>query len=381
MTWPNFDRGFTSAGMSEVFSPARTVAAILEFEAALAGALSDAGLVPVGAAAAIAEACAEPIGDAALALATVWETGTPLIAIKSEIEGRLDDNSRKWLHFGATTQDAVDTGRMLQARAGLGLLIDGTTGVAHHLRRLVEAYRSQPHMARTFLQDARPTTFGARAAGWLAATLGHILELRAQRDRLTVQLGGPSGDAGAFGAAAGEVIASLSRRIGLAEPLYPWHSDRSPIWSLAGTVGSTARTMAKIGGDVALLAQSSVREVTVRSGGSSSMPDKRNPIDVVRAVAAATACNGFAVLLMSAPVTELDRGVGGWHVEWFALPMLFQTAAAAVEAMEDCLGSLEVDEERMTAAVDRAGSGLPGDSDPGLIQNVIDRFDEVVETR
>lgn len=381
MTWPNFDRGFTSAGMSEVFSPARTVAAILEFEAALAGALSDAGLVPVGAAAAIAEACAEPIGDAALALATVWETGTPLIAIKSEIEGRLDDNSRKWLHFGATTQDAVDTGRMLQARAGLGLLIDGTTGVAHHLRRLVEAYRSQPHMARTFLQDARPTTFGARAAGWLAATLGHILELRAQRDRLTVQLGGPSGDAGAFGAAASEVIASLSRRIGLAEPLYPWHSDRSPIWSLAGTVGSTARTMAKIGGDVALLAQSSVREVTVRSGGSSSMPDKRNPIDVVRAVAAATACNGFAVLLMSAPVTELDRGVGGWHVEWFALPMLFQTAAAAVEAMEDCLGSLEVDEERMTAAVDRAGSGLPGDSDPGLIQNVIDRFDEVVETR
>ena len=381
MTWPNFDRGFSSAGMSEVFSPARTVAAILEFEAALAGALFDAGLAPVEAVAAIAEACAEPIGDAERALATVWETGTPLIAIRSEIEARLDGDSRKWLHHGATTQDAVDTGRMLQARAGLGLLIDVTTGVALHLRRLVEVHRSQPHMARTFLQDARPTTFGARAAGWLAATLGHILELREQRDRLAIQLGGPSGDAGAFGPAAGEVIAALSRRIGLAEPLYPWHSDRSPIWSLAGAVGSTARTMAKIGGDVSLLAQSSVREVTVRSGASSSMADKKNPIDAVRTVAAATACNGFAVMLMSAPATELDRGVGGWHAEWLALPMLFQTAAAAVEAMEDCLGSLEVDGERMTAAVDRAGSEPPGGPEPGLIQNVLDRFDEVVEAR
>jgi 3-carboxy-cis,cis-muconate cycloisomerase len=381
MTWPNFDRGFSSAGMSEVFSPARTVAAILEFETALAGALFDAGLAPGEAAGAIAQACVEPIGDAERALATVWETGTPLIAIRSEIEGRLDEESKKWLHYGATTQDAVDTGRMLQARSGLGLLIGGTTTVAHHLRRLVEAHRSQPHMARTFLQDARPTTFGARAAGWLAATLGHILELREQRDRLAVQLGGPSGDAGAFGPAAGEVIGALSRRIGLAEPLYPWHSDRSPIWSLAGTVGSTARTMAKIGGDVSLLAQSSVREVTVRSGASSSMPDKKNPIDAVRTVAAATACNGFAVMLMSAPIIELDRGVGGWHVEWLALPMLFQTAAAAVEAMEACLGSLEVDGERMAAAVDRAGSGPREDSDLGLIQNVMDRFDEVVEAR
>lgn len=381
MTWPSFDRGFSSAGMSEVFSPARTVAAILEFETALAGALFDAGLAPAGAAAAIAEACAEPIGDPEQALATVWETGTPLIAIRSEIEGRLDDDSRKWLHYGATTQDAVDTGRMLQARAGLGLLIDGTTGVARHLRRLVEAYRSQPHMARTFLQDARPTTFGARAAGWLVSTLGHIHELRRQGDRLAVQLGGPSGDAGAFGPAAGEVVAALGRRIGLERPLFPWHSDRSPIWSLAATVGSTARTMAKIGGDISLLAQSSVREVTVRSGASSSMPEKKNPIDVVRTVAAATACNGFAVMLMSAPVIELDRGVGGWHAEWLALPMLFQTAAAAVEAMDTCLGSLEVDGERMTAAVDRAGSGSAGDSDPGLIQAVMDRFDEVVGGR
>lgn len=381
MTWPNFDRGFSSAGMSEVFSPARTVAAILEFEAALARALSDAGLAPVGAASAIAQACAEPIGDAEQALATVWEAGTPLIAIRSEIEGRLDEDSRKWLHYGATTQDAVDTGRMLQAREGLGLLIDGTTGVAHHLRGLVERHRAQPHMARTFLQDARPTTFGARAAGWLAATLSHILELREQRNRLPVQLGGPSGDAASFGPVAGEVIAALSRRIGLAAPLYPWHSDRSPIWSLAGAVGSTARTMAKIGGDVALLAQSSVREVTVRAGASSSMPDKRNPIDAVRAVAAATACNGFAVMLMSAPIAELDRGVGGWHSEWLALPLLFHTAAAAVEAMELCLGSLEVDSARMTEAVDRAGSGPAGDSDPGLIQAVLDRLDEVVTER
>jgi 3-carboxy-cis,cis-muconate cycloisomerase len=381
MTWPSFDLGFTSPGMSEVFSAGRTVAVILEFEAALAGALFDAGLAPASAAAAIAEACAEPVGDPEEALATVWETGTPLIAIRSEIESRLDDGARKWLHYGATTQDAVDTGHMLQAREGLGLLVDGTTAVARHLRRLVQAHRNQPHMARTFLQDARPTTFGARAAGWLAPTLDHIVDLHRRRDRLAVQLGGPSGDAGSYGPAAGEVIAALSRRLDLEAPPFPWHGDRSPIWSLAGTLGSTARTMAKIAGDVSLLAQSSVGEVRVRSGGSSSMPGKRNPIDAVRAVAAATACNGFAIMLMSAPVTELDRGIGGWHAEWLALPMLFQTAAATVDAMETCLGSLEVDGEMMTAAVDRAGLEPVGDTDPGVIQGVLDRFEEVVGGR
>jgi 3-carboxy-cis,cis-muconate cycloisomerase len=377
MTAPTFDRGFTTPEMATVFSAERTVAVILEFEAALAGALADAGVAPMEAAAAIAAACLEPFGQPETLLASAWESGTALIAIKAEIERRLDAESKGWVHRGATSQDAVDTGRMLQAKDGLAQLEGSAVAVARHLRGLVDRHRHQPQMARTFLQDARPTTFGARAAGWLAPTLGHINELRRVRGTLPVQLGGPSGDSSSYGMAATEVIAALARRLGLTAPPVAWHTDRSPIWGLARTVEAMALTATKISTDVALLAQSSVGEVTVRPGGSSSMAEKRNPIDAIRAVAAASACSGFASMLVMAPVNQLDRGVGGWHTEWLALPMLFHTGAAAVASVATLLESLEVDTERMSRVIEE--SGLEASTpDNRLIDGVLARFDQVV---
>jgi 3-carboxy-cis,cis-muconate cycloisomerase len=374
-----FDPGFTTAEMTNVFSAATTVAAILEFEAALALALGDAGVAPVDETEAVSTACGEPLADPDGVVATTWDAGTPVIAVKHEIEARLADHpARQWVHFGATSQDALDTGRMLQVRRALSILERRAVAVARLLRDLVVEHREQPQMGQTFLQYARPTTFGARAAGWLAPSLAHIEQLRRCRSDLKVQLAGPSGTLAEFGPGASDVIEALAARLGLAVPLISWHSDRSPIWDLARTVEAACLTMAKIATDISLLAQSAVGELTVRAGGSSSMPGKRNPIDAVRAVAAASACTGFASMLTAAPTHELDRAVGGWHTEWLALPMLFHTAAAVGEAFETCLDSLEIDSEKMASRVDPADRPQLGEVDRRIIDGVLARFDTVV---
>jgi 3-carboxy-cis,cis-muconate cycloisomerase len=370
---PTFDPGFTTPEMTELFSSARTVHAILEFEAALALCLAEVGAAPEEEARAVAEACSLGVPDPDVVLASAWESGTPLLALRSIIEQRLAESDRRWFHYGATSQDAIDTGRMLQARPGLELLESGLIAIAHQLKTLMEDFRGQAHMARTFLQEALPTTFGARAAHWLAPTLDRILDLREARERLRLQLGGPSGDLAIYGGVGSSLAGAMGRRLGLQAPLTPWHSDRSPVWALARTVEATALTMGKIAADVALLAQTGVEEITVRPGGSSSMPGKRNPIDSVRAIAAAACCSGFATMIMGAPTNELDRGVGGWHVEWLALPMLFHTAGAAVASMEECLSTLEVDRARMSAA---AGQHDAGGGE--LVDRVLDRFRHVI---
>jgi 3-carboxy-cis,cis-muconate cycloisomerase len=230
-------------------------------------------------------------------------------------------------------------------------------------------------MARTFLQDARPATFGFRTASWLDAVLGHIVETRRQREGLMVQLGGPVGAMTELGENAQEVRMALSRELALAAPNISWHTDRTPILSLCRHGESCAMTMSKIATDLALLASSPVAELTVRSGGSSSMPGKHTRIDSIRAVAAARACSGAVAMLTVGPA-ELDRGIGSWHVEWIAVPLALQACGATIEAVTAAIESLEVNEEVMRG---NAGSDL---GDLGGIKSQISavtaRFDQVV---
>ncbi|MCI0542888.1 MAG: 3-carboxy-cis,cis-muconate cycloisomerase [Actinobacteria bacterium] len=368
-----FDPGFTTPSMSEIFSPGSTVAAMLEFEAALALSLAAVGVVSAESAERVAEACARPVPDSEAVLASTWESGTPLLAIRSFVSETLDPAELQAFHHGATTQDAVDTGRMLQTRDALTLLESGLLEVARSVHRHVGENRDRPHMARTFLQDAVPTTFAARLVSWLASTLDRLEEVRLTRSRLRFQLGGPSGDLASYGAAAGPLLLEMERRLELRATLLPWHTDRSQVWEIARVTEGVALTMRKIATDIALLAQTSVGEVIVRPGASSSMPGKRNPIDSVRAVAAATAATGLATMLTGAPANELDRGLGGWHVEWLALPMLLQTCAAAVEAMSRCLDTMEVNVDRMS----RSAGGATGDSP--MVDLVLARYRSVVE--
>lgn len=372
----SFAPGYSTTGMESVFSAEATVSAILEFESALALALADAGLAEEEDAIALAAACAEPVADAHAVLGSTWEAGTPLIALRSEIAGRVSESARRWFHYGATTQDAIDSGLMIQARRGLETIDFDLVSLARRLSQLTAEHRDQPHLARTFLQDANPTTFGLRTAGWLSSVLDHHDELRSQISSLPVQLGGASGSRLEYGVEATEVVTALASRLGLQPSEFVWHTDRTRVLSLAQSLQRISRTMAKIATDIALLASSQIGEVRVRSGGSSSMPGKENPIDAIRAVAAATACSGAVAMLTSGPPQELDRGIGGWHVEWLALPLVFRTTAASVEAMRMGVLSLVVDAGAMRAAF---ADDIEPPATPEIIQSVLDRAADLLD--
>jgi 3-carboxy-cis,cis-muconate cycloisomerase len=344
---PTFDPGFTTPEMTEVFDPDHRVEALLAFEAALAEAEAETGLIPAPAAKDIVRACSEFAGDAVSVIASTWDTGTPLIALRGEISRNLSEESAGWIHYGATTQDAVDTASMLQIKAALTILDRDVSAVAARLADLAEAHRATPMMARTFLQRAQPTTFGVRVAQWLEPLVRALVNLREITPSLPVQLGGPVGNLAPFGEAGQQIVETLAARLGLASPVIAWHTDRSHVIRPVAMAEIIAIATGKIGTDLALLAQSDVAELTMRPGASSSMGHKRNPIDAIRAVAAAGACLAAASALRSGNGQELERGIGGWHLEWWAVPLVFQSAAASVEAISAALGSLEVDIERM----------------------------------
>ena len=366
------DPGFTTPEMTAVFSPGARVTAMLEYESALTMALADTGFIDLETAEAVATALRQPVEDPDAVLAATWSDGTPLQPLLDGVRSRLPEEQAKWAHFGATTQDTIDTATMLQARRGLELLDAALIAVSGEMARLVTAHRDQPQMGRTFLRHARPTTFGFTVAGWLDATLSHISDLREQRAGLAVQLGGPVGNLAEYGDRGVEVVEALAQRLGLVAPMLPWHSDRTRMASLSGGLARTARTMARIGVDVALLASTDIAEIRVRGGGSSSMAGKENPMDSVRAVAASELCSAAAAAITGGRPIELERGVGAWHTEWAALPLIFQTTAAAVEAMTACLASLEVDGATMGARVKEEA-----EVDPRLIDRVLAAYEEL----
>lgn len=371
----NLHPGFTTAEMAAVFSPQANVEALCQFEAALAWALADAGVAPTEQAEAIALACQKPWQHPEAVLSSTWEQGTPIISLVAEIRNRLSgEEERHWVHHGATSQDAIDTAHMLLSRRGLELLDRQLVSVARLMSELIEAHRRQPQVGRTFLQHARPTTFGMRVATWLDPTLSHLEEVRAIGAGLVLQLGGPVGNLAPYGEVGPAVVEALARRLELKAPDLAWHADRGRVLSMLQAVERCSRTMAKVATDIALLAQSEVGELTVGGGGSSSMPEKRNPIAAVRTIAAAEVCRGAVSMVTGGRTHELDRAAGAWHVEWVALPMVFQATSAALEAMEECLEGLEVNPDRMSALVEHPDMV---DFDQSPIDRVLERFEKL----
>jgi 3-carboxy-cis,cis-muconate cycloisomerase len=333
--------------------------ALLDAEAALAGAQADCGLVPVSAAAAIAAACrAERFDAAALGRAGRGE-GNPVIPLVAALRAETPVQAQRWVHWGATSQDILDTAAMLVCKRA-GLLIEADVArLASACAEQARAYRHTLMAGRTLLQQALPITFGLKAAGWLAAVQDAGQQLVSARSGLAAQLGGAAGTLASLGDDGPAVLAAFASRLGLVDPALPWHSARQRISTLAGALGTVAGTVAKIGSDVVLLMQTEVSEAAEPAPGrSSTMPQKRNPASAVAAIAGARRAHALLPVLFSALVAEHERAAGAWQAEWQPLSELLALAGGAAARIADVVGGLEIHPQAMAANLAASGGVL-----------------------
>jgi 3-carboxy-cis,cis-muconate cycloisomerase len=348
MATSSLDPGFTTEALANLWSNHSRVQAMVRVEAALARAQAVTGVISDVAAAEIERACDGLTVDAESLLADGWEAGSPVIGLVARLCGAVGSESAGSVHLGATTQDIVDTAAMIQVEQSLAVFTADLLDLGNSLARLADDHRRTLTIGRTFRQHALPSTFGMRCAQWVTAVAADLSAVRSVRSELPVQLGGAVGTGVGLGADPVRVAEALAEELSLRTPTMPWHTDRRPVRQSVDVCRSVADTAAKVAGDVIDLAQTEVAEVSVRAGGSSAVPGKRNPIDAVRAVAAAQVCTAMTAALRP---HSLDRAAGAWHAEWAILPIVFQTAGAALEAVSRTVGSLEVDAAAMARHV------------------------------
>ncbi|MCO2881644.1 3-carboxy-cis,cis-muconate cycloisomerase [Pseudomonas aeruginosa] len=329
-----FDAYFTAAPMRAVFSDRGRLQGMLDFEAALARAEARTGVVPATAVAPIEAACRAELYDPlalAEAVATAGNSAIPLVKALGRQVAAGDAEAERYVHLGATSQDAMDSGLVLQLRRALALLEQDLQRLAEVLADQAERHADTPLAGRTWLQHATPVTLGMKLAGLLGALTRHRQRLRELRPRLLVlQFGGASGTLAALGEQALPVAAALAEELGLALPEQPWHTQRDRLVEFASVLGLVAGSPAGAG-----------------RGGSSTMPHKRNPVSSAVLIAAATRAPGLVSTLFAAMPQEHERSLGLWHAEWETLPELCCLVAGALQQAIGLLEGLEVDAQRM----------------------------------
>jgi 3-carboxy-cis,cis-muconate cycloisomerase len=348
---------FVPAELRDAVSDGAWLEGMLEAERALATAGAAVGVVPAEAAIRISEACRPELYDTGLLAEEGRAVGNPAEPLVRALRNAVGPEAADFVHVGATSQDIVDTAAMLVARGALDLVVAELDRLADGCVELARTHRSTPMSARTLLQQAVPTTFGLKAAGWLVAAMESRWQLAEMRDeRLAAQLGGAAGTLAALGEEGLELLRLYSEELGLTEPVLPWHASRLRLVELGAALSGAAGTAAKVGLDVALLAQTEVGEVAEgKAGGSSTMPQKRNPVGSALALACSRLASAHASVLTDAHAHEHERAVGSWHAEWEALSGALAFAGGAVAAAADVVGGLEVDTERMLANLEASG--------------------------
>jgi 3-carboxy-cis,cis-muconate cycloisomerase len=345
---------FGTPDMRRVFGDEAFLARCIEVEAALARAQARLGIVPAEAAAAISRAADPPPPlDLARLKAETENVGYPILPLVRQLAEAAGAAGR-WLHWGATTQDIMDTAAVLQIREGLRLIEDDLAGARRHLAELARRHRDTPLAGRTHLQHALPITFGYKAAVWLAALDRHADRLKELRPRvLLVQFGGAAGTLASLGPGEAAIGSrrELARELALGDPAITWHVARDGIAETIQVLALVVGSLAKIAFDVMLMSATEFGEAAepfaAGRGSSSTMPQKRNPISCELIFAAAKIMRQHAGLALDALVTDFERATGPWHIEWVALPEAFGYAAGALHQARFILGGLIVDAGRM----------------------------------
>src|ERR1700730_8242925 len=353
----------SSPAMRAICDDAACLQNMLDFEAALARAEAAVGVIPTSAAEPIAKACTAGSFDLVALAEAATRSGNlaiPLVKALTANVAKADPDAARYVHWGATSQDVIDTAGMLPLRGAIdALLVDLDRAVAG-FARLARQHRDTAVVARTWLQHALPMPCGLKLAEYAAAL--HRSRTRLQRlhnEALALQFGGAAGTLAALGDKGLLVAERLAQELKLPLPDAPWHTHRDRLAEAASVFAILAGTCGKIARDVSLMMQTDVAEAFEPSGegrgGSSTMPHKRNPVAAATALAAATMAPNLAATIFAAQVQDHERSAGPWHAEWPTLPNLLLVTSGALAAIVDIAEGLEVDAVRMRANLDATG--------------------------
>jgi 3-carboxy-cis,cis-muconate cycloisomerase len=357
-----YDPLFSTPEVSAVVRGQALIVQMLRFEWALAGALEKNGIIPSGVSAVI-----ETITTDDLDIDSIAEKATnagnlaiPFVSQLTKCVAEKNPSLAAYVHWGATSQDVLDTASVLQTRQVLELLQEDLNATAAALIPLIRTHASTLLPGRTWLQQGPPVTFGLKLAGWLDALQRHRLRLRGAASRCAVlQFGGAVGTLAALGEYGPAVTRDLGRALGLSEAAIPWHTHRDRVAEIAATLGLLTGTLGKIARDFSLLMQTEVSEAFEPAGegrgGSSTMPHKRNPVSCSVVLAAAARMPGLVSTMLIGMVQEHERGLGGWQAEWETLVEIFRVSGGALRAIKQIVTELTVDVIAMRQHIDANG--------------------------
>lgn len=350
---------FRDEEIARIFSSAYLIEQMVNVELALAQVQAEHGLIPTEAGQAIAARASAAGVDEGRLLAGMERDGVPVRELVAQLREQVGEPHARFVHFGTTTQDILDSALVLQIRASLAILEPRMQTVIANLARLADRHRLTVMPARTHGQQAVPISFGLKVAGWLTPLLRHRQRIAEIKPRvLTVQLGGAAGSLAPLEQHGAQIGAALAAKLGLGAPLMPWHTQRDSLAELAAWLSLVSGSLAKMAQDVILLAQSEVAELHESAdpdrGGSSTMPQKNNPVVSEQIVAAARANASLLSSMYHALIQEHERGTHGWQLEWLTLPPMIELTAATLQKAVVLSGHLRVDAARMQENVERS---------------------------
>lgn len=341
--------------LTPLFSDDATLQRMLDVEAALAGAQAQCGIVPPHAAAAIARHCDVTLLDAAglaQAAAGAGNLAIPLVKQLTALVKAADEDAARYVHWGATSQDIIDSGLMLQLRDAFAQTQVLLSDLLAALAAQAERHQQTVMAGRTWLQHALPTTFGLKLAGTLDALLRWRERLDELQPRvLTVQFGGAAGTLASLNEKGPQVAQALASALSLTLPDTPWHSQRDRLLEAGSWYAGVAATLGKFASDVALMMQTEVAEaaepVAEGRGGSSAMPHKRNPVACAAILTANMRLPGLMATLYASQLQQHERALGGWQAEWETLPEIITLAGGVMQTSLELIRDMQVFPEKM----------------------------------
>jgi 3-carboxy-cis,cis-muconate cycloisomerase len=351
---------FSTPKMTEIFSLIFQLRAMMRFEWALSLALERNGIAETGSGVALEPLLDAAFVDVAALRSRAADGGNIAIPFVQQLTSKVKSENRaaaRTVHLGATSQDVLDTALVLQMREALALILKAVSALDASLTKQVRAHAKTILTGRTWLQPGPPTTLGLKLAGTLAALRRHRTRLGAASERaLVLQFGGAVGTLSALGQAGAEVSREVARILELKEPDLPWHTQRDNLVEMGEVLALLCGTLGKFAKDISLLTQAEVAEVAEPEGegrgGSSTMPQKQNPVGCAMILASAARAPGLVATLLGAMPQEHERGLGLWQAEWETLPELFKLTACALERSAEIAEGLRVDAARMKSNLD-----------------------------